>query len=176
MPVCLANPEKYQCGFFHGILLKTTRLNFWKRDRRQPSNKDKIATFMAEAEIIIKSWNPKMAKNQVSHFLVTGKKEPPNLVSLPCSVFFLHKRTYFIFSSIWYWFLKMVGFNCRTKCISFTWIIMLSFFKVQLLRKAELYNMNYSSVCDHFIYNLHFLWKILCFKFNKTFQFTIFES
>ena len=89
LPVCLANTEKYNADFFHGILFKTTRLNFWKRHRRQPSNKDKIATFMVEAEIIIKSWNPKMAKNQVSHFLVTGKKEPPNLVSLPYSVLVL---------------------------------------------------------------------------------------
>ena len=57
---------------------------------------------MAEAEIIIKSWNPKMAKNQVSHFLVTGKKEPPNLVNLPCSVpsFAQTNLFYFLFNLI----------------------------------------------------------------------------
>ena len=103
LPVCLANTEKYQCGFFlrnlqYYYVDYQCRLNFWKRDRRQPSNKDKIATFMAEAEIIIKSWNPKMAKNQVSHFLVTGKKEPPNLVSLPCSVFFFCTNELILFS------------------------------------------------------------------------------
>ena len=124
LPVCLANPETYQCGFFHGILFKTTRLNFWKRDRRQSSNKDKIATFMAEAEIIIKSWNPKMAKNQVSHFLVTGKKEPPNLVSLPCSVCILFAETdlfyfYFLFNLILIFKDGWIQL-CRTKCLSFT--------------------------------------------------------
>ena len=116
--------------------LTFTRLNFWKRDRRQPSNKDKIATFMAEAEIIIKSWNPKMAKNQVSHFLVTGKKEPPNLVSLPCSVCILFAQTnlfYFLFNLILIFKDGWIQL-CKTKCLSFTWIIMLSSFIIWIIR------------------------------------------